>query len=307
MLALLKTIFSLSSNPLFAAYPSNISHRFHNHVIAGFLLIVYETLMLFFSTAQVRGLQNGDIWFQILSYLPFRSLLATIALLIMYGINIRKDYLGIMDENEEKTYNMKDLAAQALGLGKGTIAPKVHWRMNWLHTLRMFCEALIYAALIFALIPYITDTLLHIVAPSTPPPPPRPRQLLYYETTVIQGFAIACGSGVYEEFIFRYHLIRLLNGRLGKYVSAVNNPHALNFIDKTKWVHAPRFASSILLSAIIYSLSHILIPTGDAFHLYFFFYRMLFACVMSWIMIQRKFGIAVMTHTLYEVFYFASL
>lgn len=307
MLALFKTIFSLSSNPLFAAYPDNIKHRFHNHVIAGFLLIVYETLMLFFSTAQVRGLQNGDIWFQILSYLPFRSLLASLALLIMYGINIRKDYLGIMDEKEAQIYNMKDLAAQAAGLGKGAIPSKQPVRINWLHTLRMFCEALVYAALIFALIPYITDTLLHIVAPSTPPPPPRPKQLLYYETTVIQGFAIACGSSVYEEFIFRYHLIRLLNGKLGKYVSAVSNPHILNVIDKTKWVHTPRFAASILLSAIIYSLSHILIPTGDAFHLYFFFYRMLFACVMSWIMIKRKFGIAVMTHALYDVFYFASL
>lgn len=307
MFALLKNIFSLSSNPLFATYNSNIRHRFHNHIIAGLLLLIYEVLMLFFSTAQVRGLQNGDLWFQILAFLPLRSLLVSIGLLIWYVMYIYKDYKGVRDEKEQAAYEVAELAAIAQGKGKGTIPPKTQWRINWLHTLRMFCEAFIYAAVLFAALPYITDAILHIIAPSTPPPIPPTKQLLNYETTVIQGFAIACGGAVYEELIFRYHLIRYLNGKLGKYIKPISSPFLLKALDKTKWVHAPRFAASLFSSAIIYSLSHILIPTGDSFHLYFFFYRIFFACAMTWIMTQRKFGITVMTHALYDIFYFAAL
>lgn len=310
MLALLRNIFSLSSNPLLAAYPNTIRHRFHNHIIVAVILMVYEVIMLFFSTPQVKGLENGEIWFQVLSHLPMRSLLVTIGIIVWYGIDINKDYRGVRDTNEQKAFEMaelRNLSAMAQGLGPIMIPPKPMYRINWLHLLRMVCEAFIYAAILFALLPYLTQGILSVLAPSTPPPIAPSKQLFQYETSLIQAFAIACGSGFYEEYLFRYQLIRLLNGRFTKYISPVSSPFLLTALDKTKWVHGPRYFASIMASAIIYSLSHILIPTGDAFHLYTFFYRLLFALGLTWVMTQRKFGIAVMTHTFYGIFYFLAI
>ena len=311
MFSLLKSIFSLHKNPLVATYASNIKHRFHNHVIVATILIVYEILMLFVRTPQVGGLENGDIWFQVFSFLPFRSLLVSLGILIVYGINISKDYRGIRDEKEQQIFELLTMKSIVAAKDTGTvpipIPPKPHWRMNWLHTVLMFCESIIYAALMFAFLPDITEGLLAIIAPSTPPPLLLPKQLLYYETTFIQGFAIACGSGFYEEFLFRYWLIRILSGKLSSHISPINTPFLLKTFEKTKWIHTPRFAASIVAAAIIYSLSHILIPTGDSFHLYFFFYRLLFAAIMSWVIIKRKFAVADMTHTLYDIFYFAAM
>lgn len=306
---ILDNLRSLPSNPLFKDYESSLSHRFYNYMPAMLCLLIYEGIMLFAYTPQLKGLESGDVWFIVFSYFPLRSLLPSFLLLVLMGYPLFLDYMGIKDGKE----NSKDAQLISLGRAQGIkeellpslIKPKAKFRWNGLFLLRMLLEVLVYSSILYFALPIITDILIHLIAPSSPPVIVKPPQLVYYQSNAIQGIAIAFGSGFYEEFIYRRTLIHYLNQHLKRWIS---DTHSLmwGWIPvEGKLKKTPLYASSILVSSLLYSLSHILLPSGESFQLYTLIYRLLQGVALSYILIKRKFAIAAWTHAFYDLFYFS--
>ncbi|MBX7242899.1 MAG: CPBP family intramembrane metalloprotease [Bacteroidia bacterium] len=298
---LLAPVSAFFHNPLFAAYNANRKHRFHNYILASAALIIYEVLILFFKTPQIEKVEGHDIWFQILyKYLPFHTLVPSVSLLIFMGFYIRMDYLGIKDRMEIELENLMKLKEPSF------VYKKPQWRFDYIHGLRMLAEALIFSAVIFAALPFISEKLTEAFAPDAPLPGHFPRQLMDYQTTAMQSIALACGSGFYEELIFRYGLIKILNRFFKKRIPPISALLVIPLEDKYKGFRHKLVA--VLIAALIYSFSHFMLPflhpNAETFTVYNLFYRWIYGIILSYILIYRKFGVAVWTHIFYELFYF---
>lgn len=306
----LDTLRNLFNNPLYAEYdvrqngvfpPKGMRHRFHNSAAALGVLIIYEILIFFFHTSQVVKFQGGDFWFLLYRWVPFHTLPISLCILVYYGYYIRIDYYGIKDGFEQQIdalLKSKDLPP----------LPKKQWRFNPLFGLRMLMEAFFFAALLYVILPHLTAYLLDNLFPNANLVPLHSRQLWDYQTTVMQSLAIAFGSGFYEEAIFRYGLITVLNKSLSKYLPVRDKIWGLVPIPSSQNAFLSRLLV-VIVGAFIYSLSHFLLipflnPNAELFTLYNLIYRFLYGIFMSYVLIYRKFGITVWTHTLYEILYF---
>ena len=93
------------------------------------------------------------------------------------------------------------------------------------------------------------------------------------------------GAGVYEEALFRLILIPL-------------------FYMVLRGLQTPRvLASSVAVtaSALLFSLAHHAGTPGEAFTWYAFIFRWLAGVYFAWVFVVRGFGIAVGTHTAYDI------
>jgi len=275
-------------------YPDNISHRFYCHSVAVLFLFVYEFLRLLNQFiykgvgTHIEKYQSSDLWFFPLQFLPGKSLIPSLALAGYLGYWVYLDYNGIKDANE---LAMKD--------AKKIVKP--HWRWNWLHVLTMVFEGFFFAALLFTLLPYITDFVREVLTPAATVESVTPPSIYNYESSYLQSLGVAFGAAVYEELLFRLLLIKELNKRLEKFFPPEKKMFHFLDIENKKIQNRRLYASSLLGAAFIYSLSHIIL--GDTFQFYTLFYRMIYAIFLSFILIKRKFGIAVITHAWYEIFY----
>jgi hypothetical protein len=93
------------------------------------------------------------------------------------------------------------------------------------------------------------------------------------------------GAGVYEEALFRLALIPLLFGGL----RLLHTPTVL----------ARSFA--VTGSALLFSLAHHAGTPGEAFTWYAFIFRWLAGVFFAWVFVVRGFGVAVGTHTAYDI------
>lgn len=93
------------------------------------------------------------------------------------------------------------------------------------------------------------------------------------------------GAGVYEEALFRLTLIPLFYG-------------ALRFV-KTPQVLAS--AAAVTLSSLLFSLAHHAGTPGEAFTWFAFIFRWLAGVYFAWVFVVRGFGVAVGTHTAYDI------
>jgi hypothetical protein len=93
------------------------------------------------------------------------------------------------------------------------------------------------------------------------------------------------GAGVYEEALFRLMLIPLFYGVLR--------------VLKTPQVVAS--SAAVTASALLFSLAHHAGTPGEAFTWFAFIFRWLAGVYFAWVFLARGFGVAVGTHTAYDI------
>ncbi len=93
------------------------------------------------------------------------------------------------------------------------------------------------------------------------------------------------GAGVYEETLFRLMLIPAFFGAL----RLLQMPQVLS----SSW--------AVTASALLFALAHHAGSPGEAFTWYAFIFRWMAGVFFAWVFILRGFGIAVGTHTAYDI------
>ncbi len=93
------------------------------------------------------------------------------------------------------------------------------------------------------------------------------------------------GAGVYEETLFRLMLIPVLFGAL----RLLQMPQVLS----SSW--------AVTASALLFALAHHAGSPGEVFTWYAFVFRWMAGVFFAWVFIIRGFGIAVGTHTAYDI------
>jgi len=93
------------------------------------------------------------------------------------------------------------------------------------------------------------------------------------------------GAGVYEETLFRLILVPV-------------------FFQTLRFLQAPQVLASTLAvtgSALLFALAHHAGVPGEAFTWYAFVFRWMAGVFFAWVFVLRGFGIAVGTHTVYDI------
>ncbi len=93
------------------------------------------------------------------------------------------------------------------------------------------------------------------------------------------------GAGVYEEALFRLTLVPLLFVAL----RGLQTPQVL------------ASATAVTASALVFSLAHHAGTPGEAFTWFAFIFRWLAGVYFAWVFVVRGFGVAVGTHTAYDI------
>jgi hypothetical protein len=93
------------------------------------------------------------------------------------------------------------------------------------------------------------------------------------------------GAGVYEETLFRLALVPLLFGIL----RALQTPQVA------------ATAMAVTASALLFSLAHHAGTPGEPFTWFAFVFRWLAGVYFAWVFVVRGFGVAVGTHTAYDI------
>lgn len=104
--------------------------------------------------------------------------------------------------------------------------------------------------------------------------------------SVLQKFALSLGAGLYEELFFRVILVTALIWVFDK------------VFKEAKWAS---ITSSVVLSALLFSLVHYIGQYGDPFTLSSFSYRFIFGLLLNGLYVWRGFGVAAWTHALYDI------
>jgi hypothetical protein len=94
------------------------------------------------------------------------------------------------------------------------------------------------------------------------------------------------GAGVYEEALFRLLLIPLLFGALRLLQTPTVLAHTL----------------AVTGSALAFSIAHHAGAPGEVFTWYAFIFRWAAGVYFAWVFVARGFGVAVGTHTAYDIF-----
>jgi hypothetical protein len=103
--------------------------------------------------------------------------------------------------------------------------------------------------------------------------------------TTLQKFTLSLGAGLYEELVFRVLLVGALL-YLFKWLGFGNG-----------W----KQAAAMITAAMIFSAVHYTGSMGDVFTLQSFMFRFMFGLALNGLLIFRGFGIAVLTHSIYDV------
>jgi len=93
------------------------------------------------------------------------------------------------------------------------------------------------------------------------------------------------GAGVYEETLFRLILVPVLFG-------------ALRLLQMPQ---VPASALAVTGSALLFALAHHAGSPGEAFTWFAFVFRWMAGVFFAWVFVLRGFGIAVGTHTMYDI------
>jgi Type II CAAX prenyl endopeptidase Rce1-like len=102
------------------------------------------------------------------------------------------------------------------------------------------------------------------------------------DVTALIGYI---GAGVYEETLFRLMLIPVFFGIL----RLLQMPQVLS----SSW--------AVTASALLFALAHHAGSPGEAFTWYAFIFRWMAGIFFAWVFVLRGFGIAVGTHTAYDI------
>ncbi len=103
---------------------------------------------------------------------------------------------------------------------------------------------------------------------------------------ITQGLVLSLGAGFYEELFFRLILVTAL----------------VWLISLFKIEGRLRYAVAAVIGALIFSAVHYIGELGDAFTIASFTFRFLMGLALNGLFLWRGFGIAAMTHALYDIF-----
>lgn len=103
---------------------------------------------------------------------------------------------------------------------------------------------------------------------------------------VLQGLVLSLGAGFYEELVFRLILVTLL----------------VWLISLLKTGKRLRYIVAAVIGALIFSAVHYIGELGDVFTFSSFTFRFLMGLALNGLFLWRGFGIAAMTHALYDIF-----
>jgi membrane protease YdiL (CAAX protease family) len=104
--------------------------------------------------------------------------------------------------------------------------------------------------------------------------------------SLAEGLVLSLGAGIYEELVFRLILVSALVALL----------RILPLKEKA------RSAIAMVIAALIFSWVHYIGSLGDTFTLSSFTFRFLMGLALNGLFLLRGFGVAAMTHALYDVF-----
>lgn len=138
----------------------------------------------------------------------------------------------------------------------------------------MFGESLVYAFVVGSLVAAFVGSLFAGAALQMPG-----------GTSMMDNLVLSLGAGIYEELVFRLILVT------GLYVLL----RAIPIPD------AARYGMAAVIGALIFSAVHYIGELGYDFTLASFVFRFLMGLALNGLFIFRGFGIAAMTHALYDV------
>jgi len=110
---------------------------------------------------------------------------------------------------------------------------------------------------------------------------------LFFNNNIVENIYLSIGAGIWEELLFRYIMISSLFYLLNKVV--------FNF-------SVFSYLSIVVLSSAIFSYYHFIGMTAASISIPVFIYRFIAGILLSFIFIFRGLGIAVYTHTFYDLY-----
>lgn len=242
--------------------------------------------------------EEPDYW--LLAKRPLACLLFLLPLLAIYEAGV----IWMGGENPALVRNGADawmrIALESAGLRFGFVLPglvvvvllvwhriaKHPWKVSGETLLGMFAESLLFAFLLIVagqLQNLAFEKLGHPEIPLAVPAATKPQGLIGGETAAKALTYV--GAGIYEEVLFRLCLLPACFGlfRLLK----------LN----TTWAAL----LAVICTSLLFSIAHHVGPTGEAFRLFPFTFRLIAGLFFAALFVLRGFGITVGTHAAYDV------
>jgi hypothetical protein len=305
--------FKTSLQKSWEKYVNETGHRFYEFSHLVLIILVYVILAFFAFDSNLNTYAQDDIWFWFFhQYFPAARWVVLGVFVYFFGQYLWLDWSGKMDKQEEAKAKQEQKKNK-----KPKRKQKFREKLNIYYWLMMIAEGFVYGALIFIGLRYVVffflDALLGEVFLSQPLD--TNPALRYYQSSPLQDFAFSFGSGFFEEIIFRFALLLGLIwlGKNVKYFSLFKNPQTTTVKLAYKEYKIPKFKAKdsgslylIVASALIYSLSHHILPFSDFFGTYPIMYRFFFGVIMYLIFVWRKLSIVIWTHVMYNLLYFVT-
>jgi len=159
-------------------------------------------------------------------------------------------------------------------------------RFNTPYFAGMFAESIIYALASGALVKSVVEALVPMQWP--------PRIQTTGGLSISDQLVLSLGAGFYEELVFRLILVSALAGLLTVLARKTR-------IGEERLGRRLRYVIAAIVGALIFSWVHYTGALGDEFQLASFSFRFLMGLALNAIFLWRGFGIAAMTHALYDV------
>lgn len=144
--------------------------------------------------------------------------------------------------------------------------------------LYMSLESAVYGITIGMIVASVVASIFSITWP--------PTLQIAGESSLMQGLVLSLGAGIYEELVFRLILVSLLVGLLS----------LARIKGRSQYVIAA------VIGALIFSAVHYIGDLGDPFTITSFTFRFLMGLALNALFLLRGFGVAAMTHALYDVY-----
>lgn len=290
------------------------------HVV--FTIVLFELLIRIFATREVVHYNATDIWFYLSwSYVPLGTLLFSVVLAAPYAKDMYFAIKGIKTPAEEAADKAaKKKIEDRLGFPaelrrepeKGgkipirvvpfavPIADKKPYKPNWSVTMLVLVEGLIRGIFVLIISGLLTKLVVRLIVGTQFYVVPAPLDTLVslsgYQTNIGQDLALALGSGVYEELLFRVMLFGVVAERLSK---AVDLSITIPFFNKK--IDIDNAAVTFVSACLYAATAHIF---GDNYHFYPFVYRVILGIALTRVYQRRGIAVAIWTHIAHDLVFF---
>lgn len=150
----------------------------------------------------------------------------------------------------------------------------------------MFAESIVYAIVSGVLVATLVESLIPMLWP--------PRLQMAGGLSLSDQIVLSLGAGFYEELVFRLLLVTGITGLITLTVRAFN-------LSEERFTKGMRYGLAAIAGALVFSSVHYTGAYGDEFQLGSFTFRFLMGLVLNAIFLWRGFGIAAMTHAMYDI------